>query len=394
MLNNDKKSEYQEHKLTLFLIYTCFFLSGIAGLIYEVLWEKYLSIYVGGTGLAQIIVLSTFMGGLAAGNYFIGIITDKTKNPLQIYAFLEIAAGIYALFFDKIFTFGRNIFLWTVKTAGITLGSLITAKIIGSISCILLPAFLLGGTMPAISKHLIRSLHNVGPRISMLYFLNSIGAFLGCILAGFYLIKLYGLYFSIVTGGTISILAGLISFIISRRKTFWYHSESHSTYFSTYNNQSCSEIISSFIILLCISLSGLVSMIYEVTWIRLLSLILGSSTYSFSLMLATFILGLSIGGYILSFRKRETGYTIIFGVCEVLVGICVLLSIPFYTRLPYLFNQIACSLSRDIHTFWVYQSSQFIICSLIMLIPTIIQGITLPAATKILTTQTLSLIHI
>jgi hypothetical protein len=119
----------------------------------------------------------------------------------------------------------------------------------------------------------------------------------------------------------------------------------------------------------------------------MLALVLGSSTYAFSLMLATFILGLSLGGLLLSLKKSTTGYTLLFGITSVGVGVTVLLALPFYIRLPYIFNQVASSLTREPATFPLYELAQFLLCGLVMIVPTLFQGVTLPAAAKSLTTD-------
>ncbi len=363
-------------------LYFCFFLSGVAGLIYEVLWAKYLSLYVGGTGLAQVIVLATFMGGLALGSHILGRRADHCRNALRFYAFLEFGIAVYALLFSRVFVGGRSLFLWIVEVTGVTGSGLVAAKIASCVVSILLPTFLMGGTMPTLSRHMIRSIQHVGPRIARLYFINSLGAVAGCLLAGFFLVRLFGLEFSMIIGGMLNAVSGLLALWLSR-----YGEEpgaggkSEEPRGGADAGRPAWAVV---LLLACVSLSGAVSMIYEVAWIRLLTLVLGSSTYSFSIMLAVFILGLSLGGALLSRRRKQTGYTLIFGLSEVAVGLTVLLFLPFYVRLPFWFNQLASSLSREPATFGFYQLAKFAMCGLVMIVPTVLQGITLPAATQIL----------
>ena len=372
-------------------LYVCFLISGVAGLIYEILWAKYLALFLGSTGWAQVIVLATFMGGLALGSHFLGSRADRVANPLKFYVFLELAIGCYALvLFKPALAASHWLFIELARFTQLGSGNLIAAKVTASVLSIILPTFLMGGTLPTLGRHMVRSLQGVGPKIARLYFLNSLGGVVGCLLAGFYLIQALGLEFSMITAGMLSILAGLIAFATfpmeePAPETTPEPDMPNATPGPSMNRWAVG------LLLACVSLSGAVSMMYEVAWIRLLTLVLGSSTYSFSLMLATFILGLSLGGLLLSLRKRTTGYGVIFGLSEVGVALTVLIMLPFYMKLPYLFNQLASSLSREPSTFALYQLCKFFLCALVMIIPTILQGVTLPAATKLLTPNVLAL---
>jgi len=360
----------------------CFVLSGAAGLVYEVLWARYLALYVGSTGLAQVIVLATFMGGIAAGSWFLGRAADRAPSPLRLYAWLELAIGVYALFYENLHFIGRDVFIGVVRATGPDTAGLTAGKIAASAMTILVPTFLMGGTLPALGRHMIENLNAAGPRIARLYFLNSLGAVAGCLLAGFWLIRAWGLEFSMMIGGALNVAAGIIALVVASRGR-----EPTGAGRVSRPTEASEEPLTRPVVTLLLTaagVSGALSMLYEVAWIRLLALVLGSSTYAFSLMLATFILGLAIGGYLLSLRKNPGGYRFIFALSSIGVGLTVLLSLPFYVRLPFWFNQIAASLNREPATFGLYQMAQFFLCALVMIVPTVLQGITLPAATKAL----------
>jgi spermidine synthase len=385
----EPSSPGQNRPVEALTLYACFFISGVAGLIYEVLWARYLALFIGSTAMAQVIVLATFMGGLAAGSYVFGRLVDRMDAPLKLYVYLEFGVGLYALLlFDPIHQAGRSVFFAMARGAEVEAGGLVAGKLAASVLTLLLPTFLMGGTFPALGRHMVRTLAAVGPKISRLYFLNSLGAVGGCLAAGFFLIRAAGLDFTMTIAAALNILSGLGAMIVSARGADA-RASGAPTQDATPSPDATTATdrvpgVAFWTLLICVGLSGAVSMAYEVAWIRLLTLVLGSSTYSFSLMLATFILGLSLGGLFLSLRKRTEGYGRIFGWCEIAVGLTVLLSLPFYVRLPFLFNQIASFLSREPETFPLYQLCKFLLCALVMIVPTILQGVTFPAATRAL----------
>ena len=362
------------------VLYFCFLFSGAAGLIYEIVWEKYLSLFIGSSGVAQIVVLATYMTGLALGGFIGGRLADRAARPLKLYMIIEAVLALYAFAFEPLFLLSRRLFL--TMAAGEVPGTSVffAAKLFAATLTILLPAVLLGATFPILTRHMARSIKGVGPLISRLYFTNSFGAVTGCLIAGFWLIPSVGLGLSILAAGLVNLVIAIAAGLLLLRE-----GEVASKPEAQAEVPPLKPVV--LLILVCTGLSGAVSMMYEVAWIRLLTLVLGSSTYAFTLMLATFILGLSLGGLLLSFWKRSGGYTAIYGLSEIGVGITVLLTLPLYTRLPYIFNQLAASLARDAHAFHLYHICQLLLCMLVMLIPTILQGITLPAATRILTTE-------
>jgi spermidine synthase len=225
---------------------------------------------------------------------------------------------------------------------------------------------------------MIRSESSIGQGISRLYFLNCIGAVAGCLFAGLFLIAWFGLRLTMLFGAALNMLAAIMAFVIAIRPVGVGAEESAAI--SEPEEQPSSVLLA--VILVGITVSGAVSMMYEVAWIRLLALVLGSSTYSFSLMLATFILGLGIGSFLLSLRRKTSGYGMIFGLTELGVGVCVLVMMPLYIKLPYIFNQMACLLVREPQSFGLYQFFTFLVCAAVMLVPAILQGVTLPAAVK------------
>ncbi|MFA6357498.1 MAG: fused MFS/spermidine synthase [Candidatus Omnitrophota bacterium] len=371
------------------VIYFCFLLSGISGLIYEVLWAKYFALIFGSTAYAHTLVLSTFMAGLALGSFFLGRLADRVKEQLILYAWIEIAIALFCVFTPRFFVLLEGVYLYASASFGFNaLGILVIKFILGAL-IMLIPTVLMGGTLPILSKYLIRSLAVRGQMVARLYYVNSFGAVLGTLLAGFYLIYNFGLEFSITVAALINFSAGVIALVsrkfIAKRSVgpAIKHNE-----FSVSDGINDKKIIySSKIIrisIIAIFLSGIVAMLYELVWIRLLSLVLGSSTYSFSLMLAAFISGITIGSFLISKIMPKERFTFLyFGLCEAGVALCVIFTIPFYERLPFFFLNIYTIFAKTPETFALFEITKFLFCFLVMLPPTIFLGMTLPLVSKI-----------
>ena len=179
------------------ILLLCFFISGATGLVYEVVWARYLTVFIGGTAMAHTIVLATFMGGLALGNAWLGKWADRVTNKLLLYAFLEFGIGLVCLIFPEFFALLGKAYI--SMAAGSTPGSisLTLLKTVLAILAILPPCVLMGGTLPVLTKAIVGQLSKVGTRIGLIYAINTAGALAGIFLAGFVLLEQFGLSMSI-----------------------------------------------------------------------------------------------------------------------------------------------------------------------------------------------------
>jgi spermidine synthase len=368
-----------------------FVLSGATGLIYQVVWFKYLSLFLGNTNHAQMIVLGTFLGGLAWGNYFFGKRADSFINPVRWYGFLELLIGIYCIAYPLLNSFWGDAFHSFAISYNIYENKFLFNLLRFGLSAILLiiPTFAMGGTLPILSKHFVSEIKDSRKEMAILYFLNSFGAVGGVFLAGFILIKAIGLqnslYFSAVINIVIAIAAIFISYKIVQPVT----NEGTDDILISDDPTSSVPGISKkmgIVIISVAGLSGLAALTYEMLWTRLLVNILGSSTYAFSIMLMAFISGITLGSIIVS-RKFIGGFNriklLIF--CQVAIAIGTMLVLPVYERLPYYLWVIASLFVKSTQTFPIFLSIEFLITFGLMFIPTIFMGMTLPIAVEILT---------
>lgn len=362
------------------LVSILFFLSGATGLIYEVVWAKYLSLVLGNTTHAYTVVLATFLGGLALGNAFWGPFADRVKNRLRVYAALEIGIGLLAIGSPYFLVFFSDLYVSLARQGAFWPFGTVSFRVLLSAVVLLPPTVLMGGTLPVLSRFATRSLGQMEGAVSWLYFLNSGGAVFGTLLAGFYLIPVQGLNKAIMMGGVVNLAIGIVCFSLKAR-------EGSLPVPKSVNSQlSPARVKQIRIIYAAVFASGCISLTYEIAWIRLLSLVLGSSTYSFSVMLAAFIAGIALGGWLIAHRilPRLSSY-LLFGLAELGIGLSILLTLPVYERLPYYFLKIGWLFNRTLTTFYLFEGIKFSFCFILMLLPTIFVGMTLPLASRVVT---------
>ncbi|MBC8457418.1 MAG: fused MFS/spermidine synthase, partial [Deltaproteobacteria bacterium] len=200
-----------------------FVISGFTGLAYEVVWVRMFTAVFGNTVFATSTVLTAFMGGLALGSYLIGRLTDKKAkqiNALKIYAGLEIGIGIAALLIFVALMLLDTIYTWFFRNISTDFKLLVALRFILSSSALIVPTMLMGGTLPALSKYVIKAKKEIGKNLSILYALNTFGAVLGCFLTGFVLIATLGLHLTIYLAAFVNITIGLIAFGLSKTAPF------------------------------------------------------------------------------------------------------------------------------------------------------------------------------
>lgn len=365
------------------LIAILFILSGATGLVYQIVWFKYLSLFLGNTTYAQTIVLATFMGGLAIGAAAWGRKADVLKKPVLLYAILELIISVYCFFFPFINTVIKNLFFDIARSSQMEIGSfpLLLLKFAASVIMLIIPTILMGGTLPVLVKGITDKIEESGRSVAILYFLNSFGAVAGSLMGGFILIRLIGLEGTIESTAILNAGIGFIALFLSLQH-YDTVSEKKELKAELYGRSFTAKKAT--IAVAVAGVSGIASMIYEVTWVRMLTPVFGSSTYSFSLMLVAFISGITVGSFIV--WKIIDRVKNVFGLLATVqfgVMLSMLLSLPLYSRIPYLFWRAGSILARSDETYPFYLFFQFTFCFMIMFLPTIFLGMTLPIAGRI-----------
>ncbi len=370
-----------EGKRVGFLICTFFVLSGMCGLVYEVVWDRYLISFIGVTTYAHTVVLTTFMGGLALGSYLFGRLVGRISDGLRLYGWLEVGIGLYTVIFPYSFQVMGDLYVALAKPLYPQISWLTLARFILCTAVLLPPTVLMGGTLPVLANYLTTRRSSLRSRISFLYAANSGGAVLGTYLAGFWFLAEFGLPMTLVFIGSFNVFLGLAAVFLS---SFLKRPEKLADEDSGNNPDALvytpREVKTAFAVA---GLSGAVTMALEVAWVRFWGLVLGSSTYSFSLMLMAFISGISLGSTIVASRLGRRRLPPLLFALFLGTAAILLLGLPFYDRVPYWFARLRLWFA-DTHGSYV--AFQFLVyggCFLLMFVPTVLSGMALPAAIRI-----------
>ncbi|MFO0600155.1 MAG: spermidine synthase [Myxococcaceae bacterium] len=353
-------------------------LSGATGLVYELTWSKRLANLLGNTGQAHAIVLSTFMGGLALGAFLLGRRADKAKRPLALYGLLEIGIGLYALVMPSVLEIFASGYL--AVAPGLEGVARVTARLALASAALIVPTLLMGGTLPVLMRHLTERLGTARKELSLLYAVNSLGASVGCLFAGMMLVPAVGLLTSERLAATVNLVLGAIAVVVGRGLVI--DSQAAGATEDAAGEGQRFEAAAVRAALVGTALAGFTSMTYETVWIRVLSIVLGGTSYAFTLILTAFILGIAIGSFWLSTRP-DTNALRTFGWLQLALVFAVLVSMTAYARLPYAFIQVHWRLEHAPQTWSVYQALCFAVCGALLLPPTFLLGASFPAAARV-----------
>jgi spermidine synthase len=266
-----------------------FVLSGIAALIYEVVWFQLLELVIGSSAISLGVLLATYMGGMCVGSLLMPRITRvRAIHPLRLYALLELGIGACGLFVLAVVPLVSGVYS---AFAGHGAFAIVIRAVVCAI-CLLPPTILMGATLPAASRSAALTPNGVA-WIGFLYGGNTIGAVFGSVVAGFYLLRVYDLTIATLCAVAINVTIAAIGLLLVRRKTVTGVVAADGPL--TTSHPSLATFGASRATLLAIALSGAAALGAEVVWTRLLSLMLGATTYTFSMILGVFLSGLGIG---------------------------------------------------------------------------------------------------
>ncbi len=352
----------------------CFFFSGAAGLIDQVVWSKALGLIFGHTAYAVATVLAVFMAGLASGSAWIGGRSERWARPIAVYGWLELGVTVTAAISLAGLASVRAAYVAAYPHVAGNASALLVLRFAGSALVLFLPTFLMGGTLPVLVRGLTRNAAELGARLSRLYWINTAGAVAGTFAAGFLFLPSLGLRLTLGIAVALNLAAAALAFTLARNEPALESSLSSSL---PEISKSPTSAAPSRFLLICFAVVGATAMSYEIGWTRLLSTQLGSSTYAFTLMLGTFLTGIVLGSALYErwSRHRRPG-AMTFAITQTLTALAALAFLVFFTRLI----EVLPPILRATHqSFGGLVLAQFVTSALAMLPAAIVFGFNFPA---------------
>jgi len=374
-----------------------FLVSGATGLVYEVVWMRSLGTVFGNTVLAASTVLTAFMLGLALGGWLLGRRADRVRQPLRLYSYLELGIGIYAFAFPSILSYVDRFYLWFYQAwePGFTLLNLV--RFVVSLIILLLPTFLMGGTLPVLSALWTIPVQprargrRTGQSVGLLYAVNTFGAVVGSFLAGYFLIRIFGVSRSVYFTAGANTLIGLLALLLSlgiRPRGVEPEAPPQGKGpkpLPVAAGATPTERRRQTLVLVSIFVAGFCALALEVLWTRLLVFVLETSAYAFACMLTCFILGLAVGS-LLSSRllvPRLENPVFGLGAVEFLLALSVAGTIPLLGYLWCIDLFVIQHLTGPRVSFSTDVAAHFVDALVVTFVPTVLMGMVFPIAVQV-----------
>jgi spermidine synthase len=369
------------------VILACFFLSGAAGLVLETVWGRLLTLVFGSTTLAISTVLVSFMGGLGLGSFLAGRLADRLKNPVRTYAAIEAAIGCYALLVPLIIGGYPALNRWLWATFGDHFVVLSMLRFAASAVLLILPTTLMGATLPILARHFVRQpweLRRVGLRIGTLYAVNLFGAVAGSFMAGFVFLPALGIVGTNVVAASFNLTLAAAIVAARRSKRLEARSSNEAMdamieQLAVEGHQAAAEVLAPTalvtpvarrVALGAFAVSGATAMTLQVLWTRALAVLIGSSVFSFTLILLAFLVGLGSGSALVGRWSQRSRHPVRWlAMLHLGIGAAVGVSYLLTDRMPLLFA-------------WLLQSTGFgvdgvLVCQFVLVCLTVLPATTL-----------------
>ncbi len=359
-----------------------FFLSGLSALVYQLLWMRHLGFIFGNTVYATATVLFAFMGGLAIGSHLFGRFAERLKQPVRWFAVLEWIIAAYALALPLIFTGVQHVYKFAHNHISEELVFLNPLRFVIAVLILLVPTVCMGGTLPVLVRGLARDNTHFGRRLGWLYGVNTLGAVAGVFLSGFYLIPRVGLTHTNMIAVATDVLAGAGAWFLAKR--FRVTSEEGHRVRPRFKWSTLTFNVRFAVVIA--TLCGFLSLALEVIWFRALILVFGSTTYSFTVMLGVFLLGMGLGAMLIApFLDRVRSLLTLLSAMLVGIGVYTLWSLYAFDRGPEFLLEY---LLRHDFSWSAMNRARFYIAVSHLAVPALLFGAVFTAATRLVRHET------
>lgn len=352
-----------------------FFASGAAGLVYEVVWMRLLSLVMSVTVYAVTTVLCAFMAGLALGAALGGRVADRVRRPLLAYGLIEVAIAATGLVTPWLLFRLAPAYVWLHDVAGGSGPLFTTARFLLAFGVLLVPCTLMGATLPLLSRAAIGDTERAGRGAGLLYAINTLGAVLGCVAAGFVLLPAVGLLRTSALAAAVNLAVGLLAMRLG----------GHLPAPAAVRAQAPAPAAPATVGVACVALaiSGFTALGYEVLWTRALEQFTHNSVYAYSAMLATFLAGLGLGSAAAAARADRLRRPLMaLGLLEIGVAASVVASLLAYARFIDLVPAAAAA-AGGLGSWARVVALIFAEASVALLVTTLLFGATFPLAARL-----------
>lgn len=355
-----------------------FFVSGACGLLYQVVWTRQLVLLFGATSHAVSTVLSIFFLGLGTGSLWGGRFSDRVRAPLLWYGVFEIIIGLWAAAFLLLVIQGESAVVWLLQSFAASRAMGVALRALMALLLLFVPVFLMGATLPLLSRQVNAIGRVAGLRIGLLYSLNTFGAVAGCALTGFVLIQQLGYTQTTLCGAAANLLVGLLAVAIGRKAVLPVDPHTPESVAVEAEPSNGARLLPA-VVLAAFTVSGFCTLALEVVWTRLLSIIFLGTTYAYTTMLAVLLFGLAIGGLVgAAIADRTRHPALWFAGVLLATGVFALHQLHGFAALPQLLIDAAGSdWSGEVRT-------KFLLAGRVLLPPTLVLGATFIFAIKAL----------
>lgn len=354
-----------------------FFASGLTALVYEVLWERLLHLTFGLSTYSVTAVTAAFMLGLALG-YFVGKSRSVHKyHPLLVYGLAEGAIGLAALVFSAA--------LPLIDALYVATGGVFVLKFLFSFALLVLPTTLMGLTLPVLTRYLTQ-LTETGRSVGLLYAVNTCGGVLGVLLSGLVLLRTFGVTVIIAVATCVNLGIGVTALMLWRGKGAAVPAASGGEEGYTPDRLSPAVWLSLTLVPFLVGAGG---MALEVLWTRTLICVVSNNTHSFAIVVASVLFGIALGSWLYAVLGTRVGpprKALLFCVVMLGTAMYVVASISFFNRLYDIAQFFAGIIG--IGTWWRLGLVRFLSTFLIVLLPAVSSGFSLPLLVDILHART------
>ncbi len=378
------------------LVYALFLCSGATALVYQVAWTRSLTLILGASHEAISIVLASFMAGLAAGGVVFGRWSERVRRPLQLYGWVEIGVAVFAVALIPLLRGVDAAYVGMTQHLEGSGSALNTLRVGMAFAVLVLPTFFMGGTLPLLVRFLVAGDRDLRSGLSGLYAINTFGAVLGTLAGGFVLLPRLGMFGAQMVAVAGNVVIGVAAIVLDRRfQSLRGRGGAHPAAASAEplsggvapavavdRGAACSSPAPSWEYRLAFwgtAAAGMGALALEVCWSRALAVVCGSTVYSFTVMLAAFLIGIALGSGLHGLVPlRRIAVSVQFGAVMLLIGACAFVVSRIIPRLPELAVRLNVSLHGGMSG--VRASTTLLLSFVVMLVPCILMGVAFPLA--------------